>query len=311
MTEELETQVIESPEGEAGSPDAVIVETDIVGAPTTPEEDLELDTLQAAVDTATSPEAQAEAVSKRNKAFARIRTAKKDAETTAQTKGEEAAYWKGKAEALAERTAPVTETVTTPQAPAYVPPVFDKPSPQEGAFEDYADYLAAREDWVAEKATHNAYHKMKGELAEEQQRKTSTKVQEDQRNWEQAGEEKFPGFKEKVIGRLRPTLMGIEPKRAVDFSIAISESEKSHELAVFLADHPKDMNRLLSLTPQSMLREIGKLEDKLEKPQPNTTTKAPTPITPIKTGGEAITNLMDIKDDEEYFRQVKKKGRPY
>ncbi len=79
-----------------------------------------------------------------------------------------------------------------------------------------------------------------------------------------------------------------------DVQEAISESEFGPEIFNELISNPKEFDRLSKMSPASAVREIGKIEARLEKTTPNPEpsevkqpSKAPTPIKPIV--GKAVT----------------------
>jgi hypothetical protein len=304
--EEILNQEPVSPAGEVVSPDAAEIE--VPGTPATPEEDNEIAALEAAIEAAPTPEAKKNAQEKRNTAWAQNRRERQAAKEEAAKAREEAAFYRGQAEALQKAPATPAVTAAPVQPEVLLPP---KPKPEEytdaDGYVDQAAHFEALADWKAEcKFMERDAQRVAGEQRQKQEQAANA-----QQSWEQQGEAKFPGFTEKVKSRMMPILNTLDPGKFQALTGALSESPVSHDLAVYLSDNPTELRRLTGLSPFAAIKEIGYLEKKLEKPKPKTTTNAPTPITPVQTGGEAITNLMDIKDDDAYFREVKKRGRPY
>ena len=300
--EQIENQVEEiSPAGEVVSPDAA--ELEVSGTPATPEDDSEITALDAAIESAPTPEAKKSAQDKRNTAWAQLRRERQAEKEAAAKAREEAAFYRGQAEALqkvpatpAVASAPVKEEVILPP----------KPRPEEytdaDGYVDQAAHFEALADWKAECKFMERDAQRVAEERHRQQEQTANA----QQNWEQQGEAKFPGFKSKIERQMMPILNTLTPDKFQALTGALSESPASHDLAVYLSDNPGELRRLASLSPFAAIKEIGYLEKKLEKPKPKTTTGAPTPITPVQTGGEAITDINQL-DGDEYFRAVKDK----
>lgn len=77
---------------------------------------------------------------------------------------------------------------------------------------------------------------------------------------------------------------------------AIVDSEHGPEMAYFLAQEPKELERIRSLPYGQAAREMGKLEVKFSKTTTSSvsTTRAPKPVTPVRTRGTATGK--DISD---------------
>ena len=181
-----------------------------------------------------------------------------------------------------------------------------KPRPEDytdaDGYVDQAAHFEALADWKAE----CKFMERDAQQAVERQRQQQEQTANAQQSWEQQGEAKFPGFTEKIKTRMMPILNTLDPGKFQALTGALSDSPVSHDMAVYLADNPGELRRLAGLSPFAAIKEIGYLEKKLEKPKPKTTTSAPSPITPVQTGGEAITDIMQL-DGDEYFRAVKDK----
>lgn len=279
-------------------------EIKVSGTPAPPEEDNEIAALDAAIESAPTPEAKKNAQDKRNSAWAQMRRdrqAAKDAEAKAR---EEAAFYRGQTEALSK--VPVTPPVhAAPVQPeVQLPP---KPRPEEytdsDGYVDQAAHFEALADWKAE----CKFLERDSQRAAEEKRRQQEQTANAQQSWEQQGEAKFPGFKQKIERQMMPVLNTLDPGKFQALTGALSDSPVSHDLAVYLSDNPGELRRLAGLSPFAAIKEIGYLEKKLEKPKPKTTTSAPAPITPVQTGGESITDIMNLKDDDEYFRALKNK----
>ena len=110
--------------------------------------------------------------------------------------------------------------------------------------------------------------------------------------WEEKvakAEDKYEDFAE-VVGDLQPTNYLIR---------AVMEAENGEDIAYHLAKHPKEARRIAELSPTAQIREIGKLEVKLQtKPaEPKTPSKAPAPITPLTGTAPVATDVPSEGDD--------------
>ena len=303
MADELDLQIGITPEptGEV-SPESAEIE--VLGTPATSEDHDEIAALEAAIEAAPTPEAKKSAQDKRNTAWAQNRRERQAAKEEAAKAREEAAFYRGQTEALQKVsvTAPVQAAPVQPEV--HLPP---KPKSEEytdaDGYVDQAAHFEALADWKAE----CKFMERDAQRIGEEQRQKQEQANNAQQGWEQQGEAKFPGFTEKIKSRMMPILNTLDPGKFQALTGALSESPLSHDLAMFLSDNPTELRRLAGLSPFAAIKEIGFLEKKLEKPKPKTTTSAPAPITPVQTGGEAITDIMNIKDDDEYFRAIKNK----
>lgn len=102
---------------------------------------------------------------------------------------------------------------------------------------------------------------------------------------------------------------------------AILESEVGPRILYHFAQHPEDAERIGKLTVGGALRELGKLEARLEKPKAEAkaevkvaeVSKAPAPITPIKGGGSGVENLINSKGEftgtPKQYRDLRRAGK--
>ena len=302
MADELDLQIGITPEptGEV-SPESA--ELKVSGTPATLEEDNEIAALDAAIEAAPTPEAKKSAQDKRNTAWAQSRRERQAAKEEAAKAREEAAFYRGQAEALQKGPAvpPVQIAPVQPELVFPPEPRIEDFDDGEGSY-DYPKFYAATGKWGAE----CKFIERDANRAVEEKQRQQEQTAQAQLSWEQQGEAKFPGFKNKIETRMMPILKPLDPVKFQALSGALSESALSHDLAVYLSDNPTELRALAGMKPFAAIKEIGRLEQKLEKPKPKTTTSAPSPITPVQTGGEAITDIMDLEGDE-YLNAVKAK----
>jgi hypothetical protein len=76
------------------------------------------------------------------------------------------------------------------------------------------------------------------------------------------------------------------------------DSDVGPQVLYYLAENPEFATQLQEMSTIKALREIGKLEARFEKKEPEkktaaTKTRAPAPINPIKGGGSAVDVPMN------------------
>lgn len=89
---------------------------------------------------------------------------------------------------------------------------------------------------------------------------------------------------EKAIPGLKATIAKADVQIRNDVIDLIVESEKGPLLAHYLAKNPTKAAELNRLPPLAAAKEVGRLEARLSLPKPNSATKAPAPVAPVKGG---------------------------
>ena len=95
------------------------------------------------------------------------------------------------------------------------------------------------------------------------------------------------------MGELKP----VQP-----WSIAIMKAENGPDIAHYLGTHQTEARKIFALDPYDQIREIGKLELKLQTPasSPKQPSKAPAPISPVtearKQGDMEIRPEMSFEE---------------
>lgn len=185
----------------------------------------------------------------------------------------EAAYWKGVAEAN--------------KAPAKA-----EGKPEPGQFEDHNEYVEKLAEWKAQEI-------VRAELGKRDQEATQQKRQAEQQTrattWESRQAEfskTAPDFAEVVASADIPM-----PAHVMD---ALLESEHGPALAYHLAKNPDVATKIGGMSERAALIELGALQAKLANPTPvqKSVTKAPAPITPIKSGGNNVVDLNKMSQAE-------------
>lgn len=186
---------------------------------------------------------------------------------------QETEYWK--AEALRSQSKPLDKVET----------VIAKDQtlrPKASDFATHDDYLEALID-------HKADQKIQAIQAKRREEEVKSQI-----------ETKFNSYRERALAFKETHEDFDEAVESLQITPAINEaivdSEHGPEMAYFLAQEPKELERIRSLPYGQAAREMGKLEVKFSKTTTSSvsTTKTPKPITPVRTRG--TSTLKDISD---------------
>jgi len=189
--------------------------------------------------------------------------------------------------------------------------------PVEDDFEDYeeykktySEYLEKLTDWKSERAVEKALQKDRD--AREQAEQEKREKAEDER-YEQnvaEGKKKYDDFEEVAIDN------GLTYTDAM--TQAIVGSEIFVELAYHLGGNPDEVERIAALTPVSQIREIGRIEERLQAKQPEKdkdkspsddksgkkrTTTATEPIKPVSGAGGGASYDPNTASIDEYIER--------
>ena len=165
------------------------------------------------------------------------------------------------------------------------PAVEDKP-PTRDQYESYEAFLDAKAEYTGRKAA--TEYRVKAE-AEQKERTAKEAKAERIKTFQAKVNEKYPDLAERA-----ESIAHVEmPPGMGD---AISESEFGPDILNHFADNPKDFERIAALSSSAAIREIGRLEARLEgaaTPKPNAPvsevkkpSSAPAPLKPV--GGTAV-----------------------
>ena len=91
------------------------------------------------------------------------------------------------------------------------------------------------------------------------------------------------------------------------------DSESGPELAYHLAKRPETVKRINALSPLSAARELGRIEATLSNPaapQIKPASKAPAPITPVRSSAPAAVDLASANMDQ-YIAARRKQGATF
>lgn len=173
----------------------------------------------------------------------RIKVARENAARRASK--ERDAYWKGRESVRpAEQQKPQEPAVEAPKAPT------------RDQFPTYEEFLEAKAEFVADRAAQAAVSKVAKQ--QDAERETRTKTEKLQ-TFQTRVREKYPDIEDRLesIGHI------VMPEGMGD---AIAESELGPEILDYFAKNAKDCERIAGLSPSAALKEIGKIEARLEKP---------------------------------------------
>ena len=194
-------------------------------------------------------------------------------------------------------------------------PVEENVKPSPSQFNDAFEYAEALAEWSAEQAILNR-EKAEAERKEQENRQ---KLADSWKQREAAIKADLPDYDDMIASAADVTVSDV-------IRDAIIESDVGPRILYHLAENPELVETLNSSTPIKALREIGKLEAKFEandtkqeaKTEAETKpsiarSKAPAPITPIKTSS-AVADVGVSSDGEfhgtyQQWRESRKAGK--
>jgi len=287
---EVKKEEVIIPPGEAVSPELAVKPAE-VSAPSE-EEDQELAQLQREVDAAETPKDKEAKQLKLAAAFARSRREKREAQEEARKAKEEAAYQKGRAEALALKTFEAVKPSDLPEAPGPVLPA--KPSKESfkdaDGYEDPDAYYEALTEWKVETALAKERHKQEQERVKQEYERNRGEAQK----FIAKLHAKHPDYQEISRNMQFPDLVA---------GAIMQTGEVGVDVAYHLAKNPAELLRISHLPPIAQVVEIGQLAVKLSAPPvpPKTIPSAPAPITPLTPSGVVTTPSLDQLDTAEFM----------
>ena len=198
--------------------------------------------------------------------------------------------------------------------PELVEPKEDDPQWVEAGQFNWRKFTKAQADYAAKKAIQD-YEKSQ---AEERSKAEAQEHEQKIRASADAARKVHSDF-DAVMEAAKGTEADIVPQFVLNY---IYESDLSAELAYYLAKNPAESQRIAKMKPILGIAELGKLSEKLTKPEvPEKKEEpkepviaerggAPPPITPI-TGGTSTVNTdparMSFRELREFERQRNKK----
>lgn len=182
--------------------------------------------------------------------------------------------------------------------------VEGKPDPNN--FDTHAEYLEALYDWK------DAQKEKKNKAATEQAQaeEASLNVQKAYDAKAREFEKTNPDFQE-VIDEV------VHLVKSPIFLEAILTSDFGPQIAYELAQNPDEVTRLQSVSPTTLYKEIGKLEDRFSKglteKKEVKPSSAPRPISPVGSGSTSVVKALNDPDisfaeyEKQRLKQINKK----
>lgn len=204
---------------------------------------------------------------------------------------QEAAYWRGQAEARAVQEQQVKPPVQqqAQQGPPQAPKLDD--------FETFEQYEQAKDEYVIQAAEYRIAQK----IAQQQQVVRTRSV-------EQAFEQKF-----EAAAKEDPSLIEIRNDPTLPVSPVlgklIQQSDDGIAVLRWLNNNREAAAKISKLEPMRAAIEFGRIEATIQgtpkQEQPRKVSAAPTPISTVKTTAPATINEDDLPMEEYYKRRTK------
>jgi hypothetical protein len=133
-----------------------------------------------------------------------------------------------------------------------------------------------------------ALEKAEAIIAHKERSKSVTEIDNKYQDAVDAALDKYPDFIQ---------VAHTHPYMSSDMAAVIKASDNAVEMAYFLGSNLKEAERIFKLPPMMQIKELGKLEAKLEAapPEPKKSSSAPPPIKPIQSG-KATSPAYDTTD---------------
>ena len=251
-----------------------------------------------AVEEQSEPEAEAEAKPqeerkqnpKLERRFSEITKQREEARQEAQREREARAALEARLAVLEQQKQP-TQAVVADQ------------EPQPSQFNDAFEYAKALAEYTADKRI----AEMKQEEANAREAQERQKVIDQWTQKVQKAKADLPDFDDIVASS--------EVVVNNDIRDAILESDVGPQILYHLAENDEVAKKIAGLSPKQALREIGKLEARFEKTEAAPTvakSKAPAPISPIKSSGKAdlpISANGEFHGSYQAWKEARKAGR--
>jgi len=172
--------------------------------------------------------------------------------------------------------------------------VVGEPSPDN--YSTTEDYLDARAEWIADRKIEAKLSEREKKLAADEEAKERNKtISEWQRKVEKVSA-KHSDYDEALenVDHIK-----IPPMTQT----AIMESDIGGDIAYYLAKHPDELEKLVTLKPHAALMALGKIEAKLTDTAEakKVTTKVPEPISPLRGKSGAVNVGYNPDDDFKTF----------
>ena len=179
----------------------------------------------------------------------------------------------------------------------------EKPNPDK--FGSYDEYVEALADWKADQRVAESFKRRDAERSQAAEARAAEAKAQAWAERQIAFREATPDY-DAVVGK---SSVQVAP-HVVD---ALLDSESGPELAYHLAKRPETVKRINALSPLSAARELGRIEATLSSPaapQIKPASKAPAPITPVRSSAPAAVDLASANMDQ-YIAARRKQGATF
>ena len=149
--------------------------------------------------------------------------------------------------------------------------------PRQEDFTDYADYLRADAEWVAEQKVEERFRALTEQQQKGQQRQRAAAIQSQYEQRVDDARAKYDDFDDVAFSDDVPiteTMLN-----------ALMDSENGADVQYYLGRNPEEAARITRLSPLNQVMALGKLEQKLSQPKPRKQTAAPPPPKTLTGGG--------------------------
>ena len=208
-----------------------------------------------------------------------------------------------------DHSASVPETAAAP-APAEVPPTppAQGARPDQDSFESYEDYAEALVEWKVDQKFQQTEARQHESIARDRaQRAEETAVA--------AHSARIDAFRGEHEDFDAVVTAGKDLPLSRPMQDAVVNSESGPALMYYLCQNPEECDRIAGMHPVMALKEMGKLEARVETASTgpvssaDSITKAPPPIKPVGGGATASTIPLDQMDYQTYKRTREKQIR--
>lgn len=175
--------------------------------------------------------------------------------------------------------------------------------PKAENFETYDDYIVALGEWSAARTI------------EERTKKSAKKEEADTRS---ETEIRFQAQIETAKSEIEDfEKVVFDPKLPIsqDMMSVLKESDRGAEVLYYLGQHPEEAGRIYPLSPIGAAKELGRIEERLEKkpavpaPKKKVISEAPEPINPVEDSGHVDKEPHEMSNAEYRRWRLKKKSR--
>jgi len=216
---------------------------------------------------------------------------------------QEAAYWKGKADATSLQTPKVSEEPQRQLQSSHGAPA----EPASDNFDSWDDYEKAHARYLVDLAKHEIRQEQHQYVVQQQRATQQSRAQEERANFETRIEK---------AAESNPTILSIMEDETLPLHTSalplVYDSEVAPELLLALNKDRKEATRIFHLfnsNPILAARELGKLEAKLmsaPKPvPPKRVSQAPSPISTVKGSGSGLVDEANLPIDQWIARRNK------